>query len=170
MLSHFRHIQLFGTLCTAACQAPLTIGFSMQEYWSGLLCPSSGDLPDPGIEPTSPALADGFFTTSASWEAPFPCGRSLIISYAGLPSVHSLSITGECVRRNWACVAQLLSWKLTSPQKSCALGCLCVPKICTGVGHWIAGGEGGNCCPKLPTLRAGGVANRYECYGLSIYV
>ena len=48
-------------------------GFSRQEYWSGLPCPPSGDLPDPGIEPaslTSPSLADGFFTTSATWEEP----------------------------------------------------------------------------------------------------
>ena len=54
--------------CT--CQAPLSMGFSSQEYWSGLLCPPPGDLPDLGIIPTSPALAGGFFTTSATWEAP----------------------------------------------------------------------------------------------------
>jgi len=39
------------------------MGFPRQEYWSGLPFPSSGDLPDPGIEPVSPALAGGFFTT-----------------------------------------------------------------------------------------------------------
>ena len=47
------------------------MGFSRQEYWSGLPCPPAGDLPDPGIELeslTSPALAGGFFTTSATWE------------------------------------------------------------------------------------------------------
>ena len=57
---------------TVACQSPLSVGFSRQEYWSGLTCPSPGDLPDPGIEPASPlspALAGGFFTTSATWEA-----------------------------------------------------------------------------------------------------
>ena len=46
--------------------------FSRQEYWSGLLCPPPGDLPNPGIEPTSlmsPALARGCLTTSATWEA-----------------------------------------------------------------------------------------------------
>ena len=56
-----------------ACQAPLSMGFSRQEYWSGLPCPTAGDLPHPGIELTSlmsPALACGFFTTSATWEAP----------------------------------------------------------------------------------------------------
>ena len=41
---------------TVACQAPLSMGFSRQEYWSGLPFPSPGDLPDPGIEPKSPAL------------------------------------------------------------------------------------------------------------------
>ena len=53
-------------------QAPLSVGFSRQEYWGGLPFPSPGDLANPGIEPTSlmsPALAGGFFTTSASWEA-----------------------------------------------------------------------------------------------------
>ena len=44
------------TSWTVACQAPLTMGFSSQEYWSGLPFPSSGDLPDPQIEPGSPAL------------------------------------------------------------------------------------------------------------------
>ena len=68
-------LQLCPTLCllwTVACQAPLSMGFSRQEYWSGLPCPPSGDLPDPGIEPSSlmsPALAGGFFTTGAIWEA-----------------------------------------------------------------------------------------------------
>ena len=73
MLSRFSHVQLFATLWTVAHQAPLSIGFSRQEYWSGLPCPSPGNLPDPGIEPVflmSLALASGFFTTSATWEAP----------------------------------------------------------------------------------------------------
>ena len=52
--------------------APLFMGFSRQEYWSGWPCPAAGDLPDPGIEPAflmSHVLAGGFFTTSATWEA-----------------------------------------------------------------------------------------------------
>ena len=44
-------------------QAPLSMGFSRQEYWSGYPFPSPGDLPDPGIKPAAPALADGFITT-----------------------------------------------------------------------------------------------------------
>ena len=72
MLSCFSRVQLFATLMTVDCQAPLSVGFSRQGYWSGLPCPSPGDLPDPGTEPmplTSPALVGKFFTTSATWEA-----------------------------------------------------------------------------------------------------
>ena len=49
-------VQLFATLWTVAYQAPLSMGFSRQEYFSGLPFPSPGDLPDPGIEPWSPEL------------------------------------------------------------------------------------------------------------------
>ena len=54
MLSLFSHVWLFATPWTVAHQAPLSMGFSRQEYWSGLPCPPPGDLPDPGIKPTSP--------------------------------------------------------------------------------------------------------------------
>ena len=53
MLSPFSCVQLFATLWTTACQAPLSMGFSRQEYWNGLLCPPPGDLPDRRIEPIS---------------------------------------------------------------------------------------------------------------------
>ena len=53
MLSCFGRVWLFATLWTVACQAPLFMGFSRQEYWSGLPCPTPGDLLDPGIEPES---------------------------------------------------------------------------------------------------------------------
>ena len=59
----FSHVRLFVTPWTAAHQAPLSMGFSRQEHWSGLSFPSPGDLPDSGIETLSPALAGGFFTT-----------------------------------------------------------------------------------------------------------
>ena len=49
-------VRLFATPWTVACQAPLSMGFSRQEYWNGLLFPSPGHLPDPGIEPGSPAF------------------------------------------------------------------------------------------------------------------
>ena len=67
VLSHFSHIQLCAALWT--CQAPRTMGFSKQEYWSGLKCPPLENLPDPGIETksfTSSALAGGFFTPSTT--------------------------------------------------------------------------------------------------------
>ena len=62
-------VWLFANLCTVACQAPLSMAFSRQECWSGLLFPPLEDLPNPGIEATSlmsPALAGRFFTTRAS--------------------------------------------------------------------------------------------------------
>ena len=55
MLNRFNHVQLFVALWTIACQAPLSTGFSRQEYWSGLPFSSPGDLPDSGIESRSPA-------------------------------------------------------------------------------------------------------------------
>ena len=66
-------VWLFVVPWTVAPQVPLSMGFSRQEYWSGLPCPPPRDLPNPGIEPESlmsPALAGRFFTTSATWEAP----------------------------------------------------------------------------------------------------
>jgi len=52
MLSHFSHDRLFVTLWTIARQDPPSMGFSKQEYWSGLPCPPPGDRPNPGIVPT----------------------------------------------------------------------------------------------------------------------
>ena len=66
------HVQFFAIHWAAARQTPLSMEFSRQKYWSGLLCPPLGHLLDPGIEPMSlmsPALAGRFFTTSATWEA-----------------------------------------------------------------------------------------------------
>ena len=70
ILSRFTCVRLFATLWAIARQPPLSMGFSRQEYWSGLPCPPVGDLPDPGMEPmslASPALAGRLFTTSATW-------------------------------------------------------------------------------------------------------
>ena len=71
----------FATLWTIACQAPLSMGFSRQEYWSGLPCPPPGDLHNPGIRLClSLALTGRFFTTSATWDGegngnPLQCSR-----------------------------------------------------------------------------------------------
>ena len=73
-----KSLQLCLTLCDPigrslpGSSVPLSMGFSRQEYWSGLPFLSPGDLPDPEVEPTSPvspALAGRFFTTNATWEA-----------------------------------------------------------------------------------------------------
>ena len=72
VLSCFSCVWLFATLRTVACQALLSMGLSRQEYWSALPCPPPGDLPDPGVKPSSimsPALAGRFFTTRTIWEA-----------------------------------------------------------------------------------------------------
>ena len=73
VLSRYSCVRLFVTLWTIARQAPLFMGVSRQEYWSGLSVPPPGDLLDPGIGPaslTSPALAGKFFLPLVpSWEA-----------------------------------------------------------------------------------------------------
>ena len=72
VLSRYAFVRLFATPRTAARQAPLSMGFARQEYWSGVPFPSPGHLPHPGIEPASfmsPALAGSFLTVSTSWEA-----------------------------------------------------------------------------------------------------
>ena len=79
----FSHIRLFETPWTVAHQAPLSMGFSRQEYWGGLPFPSPGDLPDPGIEPRSPALKADALTS----EPP------------GKPWVTAQSLSGS----DWAC-------------------------------------------------------------------
>ena len=87
MCVHAKSFQSCPTLCptlwTVTWQALLCMGFSRQESWSGLPCPPPGDLPNPEIEPTSltsPSLAGGFFTSSATWEALSNC-RTLYYTY-----------------------------------------------------------------------------------------
>ena len=96
VLSRFSHVRLFVTLWTVAHQAPLTMGFSRQEYWSGLPWPSPEDLSDPGIEPMSfmsPVLAGGLFITSTNWEAcffhleMFECDKEMLLNHLKLSSI-----------------------------------------------------------------------------------
>ena len=92
MLNHFSHVGLFGTPWIVAYQAPLCIGFSKQEYWSGLPCPPPGDLPNSKTEllsPVSPALAGRFFTSE-------PPGPVQIKSFW----VHSNTVY-MCVPHRW---------------------------------------------------------------------
>ena len=68
MCMHAQSCQLCNSMDCIACQAPLSMGFSRHEYWSRLLCPPPGDLPNPGIKPVFPAL--GQFFTLSHWGGP----------------------------------------------------------------------------------------------------
>ena len=84
---HAESLQLCPTDCDPMdCCSPgsVSMGFSRQEYWSGLSCPLPGDLHHPGIKPASlmsPVLAGGFFTTSSTWEASILSMYSVIYIY-----------------------------------------------------------------------------------------
>ena len=94
VLSCFSHVQLFVTPWIAACQAPQFVGFSRQQYWSGLPCPPSGDLTAPEIKPASlgsPELAGRFFTTTTIWEVPIRPGYKLYVPH--LDSIYKRSVS-----------------------------------------------------------------------------
>ena len=90
-LCRFSRVRFCVILWTVACQAPLSMGLSQQEYWSGLPCPPPGDLPHPRMEPASltcPALAGGFITSSGIWEFPpfsplEKCNKNLLLILVG---------------------------------------------------------------------------------------
>ena len=115
------HVRLFATPWTVACQAPLSMGFSRQEYWSGLPFSPPGDLPNPGIKPTpcvSPALVGRFFTTE-------PPGKCFIIL--------------QTLKQNFSCpfnnlMKSFLGWLLWigSQDNFYVLGILIVEKISFG--------------------------------------
>ena len=91
ILNYFCSVRLCVTLQTLACQAPLSMGFSRQEYWSELPCPPLRDFPDSGTEPvslTSPVLAGGFFTTE-------PPGKPSTISAFHIPCLSSGILRGH---------------------------------------------------------------------------
>ena len=77
VLSHFSCVQLYVTLWTVALQAPLTKGYSRQEYWRGLASPPPGELPNPGIKSMSPVVP-------AFEGAKLPGKPPLLISKSGL--------------------------------------------------------------------------------------
>ena len=79
-----RYVQLFATPWIVAHQAPLSMGFSQQEFWSELPFPPPGDLPDPGIKIqslASPVLAGWFFTTSTTWVEGMASSYSLCMEF-----------------------------------------------------------------------------------------
>ena len=86
---------VFVTPRTIAQQAPLSLGFSRQEYWNGLLFPSQGNLPNPGIESVSHfscvALSGRFFTTSPTWDAYIPAINNYVI-YEKIPLPIEISL------------------------------------------------------------------------------
>ena len=82
----FSCVRLFATPWTVAHQAPPSMGYSRQEYWSGLPFPSSGDLPDPGIEPRSPALQADALTYEPSGK---PDGYTVSLYFLMTNSLHS---------------------------------------------------------------------------------
>ena len=84
VFSCFSCVRLFATPWTVAFQAPLSMGFSKQEHCSGLLCPPPGNLPDPGIEPMSPALQ----------------ADSLPLSHSGNPDIYLILIKTHIDREN----------------------------------------------------------------------
>ena len=93
--SHFSRVRLFVTLRTVARQAPLSMGFSRQEYWGGLPFPFPRDIPDPGVEPQSlmsPALAGKFFTLSTAWEAR-NCIAEMLMNLPGVKQTKSRAIS-----------------------------------------------------------------------------
>ena len=97
--SHFSCVRLFVTPWTVAHQAPLSIGFSRQEYWSGLTCPPSGDLPNPGIEPASlmsPALAVGSLPL-------VPPGKPLSNSEGGFISITMVAAAAAAAKSLQSC-------------------------------------------------------------------
>ena len=78
-------VQLFATPWTVSHQAPLSVGFSRQEYWNGKPFPSPGNLPNPGIEPESPALVSGFFTVWATRKEKAIGMKHWLLFVQGLP-------------------------------------------------------------------------------------
>ena len=119
--------QLFATLWTVGCQAPLSMEFSTQEYWSGLPFPTPGDLPDPGIEPASlasPALADRFFTTALPGK-PLPF---LSVQFSlSVVSNSATPRTGACqaslsINNSWS-LLKLMSIELVMPFNHLILCC-----------------------------------------------
>ena len=100
MLSCFSHVRHSTTVWTTACQDPLSMGISSHKHWSGLPCPSPGDLLNPGIKSMSfmsPSLAGRFCTSSTTWGAQYICINIYINIYYSSDSLLSEAIRDtEC--------------------------------------------------------------------------
>ena len=115
-------VGLFATPWTAAYQAPPSMGFSRQEYWSGLPFPSPEDLPDPGIKPRSPTLQADALTSEPSGKPP---NWNLIFRYLGLRYTHTQASQVMLVVKNPPAKAR----------DSRDLGSMCGPGRSPGGGH-----------------------------------
>ena len=140
VLSRSSHVRLSATPWTVTRQVPLSMGFFRQENWSGFLCPPSGDLSDPGVEPVSlmsPALAGRFFTSGATWETHHvTLGKSvhstepLVQQLSGLTLCQNWGTwlnTAVCLKRSW-CVCSgagpgLHTWNSLQGFSVCSQGC-----------------------------------------------
>ena len=108
LLSRFSHVWFFVTLWTGTFQAPLSMGLSRQEYWCGLPCPPPGDLPDPEIEPASPALQADSLPMSHHgnpflvhrWPQ-FCCGITWRREEGALWNIHKAQISFMTVLPSW---------------------------------------------------------------------
>ena len=120
VLSSFSHVQLFESPWTLAHQAPLSMGCSRQEYWSGLPCPPPGQLPNPTIKPSSltlPALAGGFFTTSTTWEASPFCVISQISLCLPFTGMHVIALSAHLDNPTPSPHLKGLAWITSLPLK-----------------------------------------------------
>ena len=96
VLSHPGHVRLFVTPWTIAHQAPPSVGFSKQEYWSGLPFPSPGDLPDPGIKPESPTDSNlDILTPGSVFLTSTMCGLSYGPFHLSLDSSYNGKLLGD---------------------------------------------------------------------------
>ena len=115
-------VRLLAAPWIVALQSSLSVVFSRQGYWNGLPCPTPGDLPHPGIEPMSlmfPALGSGFFSPSATWEAPwvvalpgFKYKAHFWALYLFHPTIQSTQHSGSDHSSTWYLICLSLSFIL----------------------------------------------------------
>ena len=109
-LSHFSRVRLSATLWTVAHRAPLSRGFSRQEYWSGLPCPPRGDLPDPGIKPVSLTCVSYLHWQAGSLPPEPPGKRLCLCPYKG---VRCYDLVILCRLQHW--LNELFSFYVDPP-------------------------------------------------------
>ena len=138
MLSHFSHVQLFATPWSVAHQAPLSLGFFRQEYWSRFLCPPPRDLPNPGIgAPQKPSMYIHRYTLyiyihiyiyiSTIYGDINPLALPVLLyDFLGVPRFKAWTALFLCYFSRW--LMQLVPLRCNPPAfwKTCRLACLCV--------------------------------------------